>query len=290
MFKKLSILAALALMAAGCNKTQTQTQVPVHVHVNDFRITIDTFTDTKATKTAEEYDKLKASTLAFYDGSTEAYKSTQIKGSLEEGETFGEFSLSLPMGSYTMVVLGSSLSDNEPAITLTSPISASFGDYPARETFAATQAVNITNTSAVDISATLSRIMSKLQVASSDVRTTNAASVKMTFSKGGKAFNPTTGLATSNTGFSNAVSLSTDVGEASQSSSYLFLATDDQTMDVTIETLDADNNVLFSKTVQDVPFKRNRITKLSGTLYTNSSVSGSFQLNTTWIDTHNVNF
>lgn len=290
MFKKITFFAALALMAASCNKTQTQTQVPVHVHVNDFAISTDQFPDTKA-ETAASYTGVKAITLAFYksDG-TEQYKVTQLRSDNTTYTTFGEFTLSLPMGSYTMVVLGYGLNTGEPAITLTSPTSATFGDYPARETFAATQAVNITNTSAVDISATLSRIMSKLQVASSDVRTTNAASVKMTFSKGGKAFNPTTGLATSNTGFSNAVSLSTDVGETSQSSSYLFLATDEQTMDVTIETLDADNNVLFSKTVQDVPFKRNRITKLSGTLYTNSSVSGSFQLNTTWIDTHNVNF
>ena len=39
---------------------------------------------------------------------------------------------------------------------------------------------------------------------------------------------------------------------------------------------------LFSKTVQNVPFKRNRITKLSGAMYTNSSTGGSFQLSTDW--------
>ena len=33
---------------------------------------------------------------------------------------FGQFSLSLPLGTYTMVVLGHGLSNGEPAITLTS--------------------------------------------------------------------------------------------------------------------------------------------------------------------------
>ena len=54
-------------------------------------------------------------------------------------------------------------------------------------------------------------------------------------------------------------------------------------MNVTIETLDADGNTLSTKTVNDVPFKRNRITQLSGPIYTNSGVSGGFQLNTDWL-------
>lgn len=286
------LLVALGLVAASCSikEDRIQCTVPVTVHVNDFAIS-QTGLDTKATQAVADYSAVKALTLAFYDsGGTEVYKATQLRDSMGEGETFGNFSLSLPMDSYTMVVLGYGLKEGEPAITLTSPTTATFGDYPARETFATTQAVNITSTSAVNLSATLSRIMSKLQVASSDVRTTNASSVKVTFSKGGKGFNPTTGLATSNTGFSNVVSINTGVGEASQSSSYLFLATDEQTMDITIETLDADGNTLFSKTVQDVPFQRNRITILTGTLYTNSSIGSSFQMNTTWIATYNGNF
>ena len=286
------LLVALGLVAASCSikEDRLECQAPVSVQINDFAIS-QTGLDTKVTQAVADYSAVKALTLAFYDsGGKEVYKATQLRDSMGEGETFGNFSLSLHMDSYTMVVLGYGLKEGEPAITLTSPTSATFGDYPARETFATTQAVNITSTSAVNLSATLSRIMSKLQVASSDVRTTNASSVKVTFSKGGKGFNPTTGLATSNTGFSNVVSINTGVGEASQSSSYLFLATDEQTMDITIETLDADGNTLFSKTVQDVPFQRNRITILTGTLYTNSSIGSSFQMNTTWIATYNGNF
>ena len=142
----------------------------------------------------------------------------------------------------------------------------------------------------MDISATLSRIIAKLQVASTDGRASNATNVRMTMSAGGKAFNPTTGLATVNTGFSNIVGISVAAGSRSSSISYILLDTDEQTMDVTIETLDANGNTLFSKHVENVQFKRNRVTKLTGKMYTSESVGSSFQLETEWLPDHIHNF
>ena len=277
-------------------------RVPVTVNVSGFSVSQEEFPSgstrsgavrgtTRAAADPATYDGVKALTLAFYAGDgTETFKTTQTKGALEEGETFGEFTLSLPMGNYTMVVIGHGLNDGEPAVTLTSPTEATFGEYPARETFATTQTVNIASTSAVNLSATLDRIIAKLRVVSTDGRTANAANVRMTMSAGGKSFNPTTGLAITNGGFSNAVNISAAAGSTSSSISYLFLTTDEQTMDVTIETLDEDGAVLFSKTVNNVPFKRNRVTNLTGTMYTNNSVSGAFQVETEWLSDYNGTF
>ena len=70
-----------------------------------------------------------------------------------------------------------------------------------------------------------------------------------------------------------------------------FLNTDEQDIDVTIETLDADGNSLFSKTIQNVPFKRNRKTILTGAMYTNTGMAGSFQVNTDWLTSgDDINF
>ena len=303
-------MVAFGMIAASCSNESVNDvenaveniQVPVQVHVSDFSVSQEEFPSgptrigaargtTRAAADPATYDGVKALTLAFYAGDgTEAFKTTQTKGSLEEGEIFGEFALSLPMGSYTMVVIGHGLNAGEPAITLTSPTAATFGEYPARETFATTQPVNITSTSAVNLSATLNRIIAKLQVVSTDGRTANATNVRMTMSAGGKSFSPTTGFATVNTGFSNTVGISAAAGSTSSSISYLFLTTDEQTMDVTIETLDADGNTLFSKTVNNVPFKRNRVTKLTGTMYTNNSVSGGFQIETAWEEQYDDTF
>lgn len=262
---------------------------PVTVHVDGFSLTQDEFPGTRAVQSVEYYSGVKAITLAFYSGNTEVLKTTQTKGALEEGETFGEFTTALPMGSYTMVVIARGQGDGD-VFTLTSPTEAAYTSDHSRETFAATQEVIINNTSAVDISATLNRIVAKLQVYSSDNRTANATSVRMTFATAGKAFSPSTGLAISNTGFVNTVPISATVGTTSNSVSYLFLAEDEQEINVTIETLNSEGNTLFLKTVENVPFKRNRITKLTGAMYTSDAVSGAFQLETTWLPDHNADF
>ena len=296
--KKLFFIAGLVLLFAACsnesenmvNNAQMEEAVtPVKVHVSGFSVSQEDYPTTRAAQDVTDYTGVKAITLAFYNGSTEVYKHEQVRGALEEGETLGEFECSLPMGSYTMVVIARGQGDGD-VFTLTSPTEAAYTGDHSRETFAYTQAVDITNTSAVDISATLNRIVAKLQVFSTDNKTSNANSVRMTFAAGGKAFNPTSGLATANTGFVNTVPISAAVGSTSNSVSYLFLAADEQDIDVTIETLDGEGNTLFSKTVQNVPFKRNRVTKLTGAMYTNDAVSGAFQLETAWLEDENVPF
>ena len=62
------------------------------------------------------------------------------------------------------------------------------------------------------------------------------------------------------------------------------------TMDVTIETLDADGAVLFSKTVNDVPLRRNSITTLTGAMYSPAATTATFTLNTDWLPGNSVNF
>ena len=291
--KKKLFMAGLILLFAACSSDKdsiySDTSVPVRVHVNDFALSMDEFPTTRASAVTS-YNGVKAITLAFYtsDG-TEQYKVTQLRSDDSNYTTFGDFELTLPLGSYTMVVLGYG-KDVDDALVLTSPTQAEYTGAHTRETFAATQAVNINSTDAVELSATLNRIIAKLEVYSSDNRTANATNVRMTFSTGGKAFNPTSGLATVNTGFSNTVGISSAVGATTKSVSYLFLATDEQTANVTIETLDSDGNTLFTKTVNNVPFQRNRVTKLTGAMYTNPGVTSSFQLNTDWSEDTNLTF
>ncbi len=61
-------------------------------------------------------------------------------------------------------------------------------------------------------------------------------------------------------------------------------------MTITIQALDASNNVLITKTVTNVPFKRNRMTTLTGAVYTPGSSSATFQLETAWLDGVTVTF
>ena len=168
------------------------------------------------------------------------------------------------MDSYTMIAIAYTTKDGSP-FELTSPVAAAFTGAHVYETFTCTQAVDIEDANSVELSATLTRVVSMLTVVSTDTL------VRMTFSAGGKSFNPTTGLATVNTGF------------ATTSSSPIFLAIDEQTMNVTIDVLNADGHVLSSKLVENVPFRRNRRTKLTGPLYS-APAAASFLLSTDWIE------
>ena len=97
--------------------------------------------------------------------------------------------------------------------------------------------MNINSTEAVDISATLGRIVAKVNITSTDNRPAIVAAIRATFSAGGKAFNPTTGLSTVNSGFRNTVVLQNAPGGTSGIVSYLFLVTIDEVTDNDCEGL-----------------------------------------------------
>lgn len=280
-------IIGVCLLFTGCHKDRITQLTKIKIHVNGFSIEQEDISGAK--DAIADYSGVNAVTLAFYttDG-TEQYQVTQLRSDATTYTTFGDFDLSLPMGSYTMVVVAYKTQDDSPFV-LTGPAAAAFTGAHAFETFATTQAVNITSTSDVNLSATLSRIVAKLQVLSTDGKTTNASSIRMTMFAGGKGFNPATGLATSNTGFANTVSISAATGSTSNSISYLFLATDEQTMDVAIDVLDSDGNSISHREVSDVPFKRNRLTKLTGSLYSTDAGS-AFQLSTTWLSDTTIAF
>lgn len=284
MFKKLLFAALVALMAASCSKTSTPT-APVTVNVENFRITIDTFSDTKSAVDPASYTYVSALDLAFYNGDTQVFKATQIKGD-NTYTTFGQFSCSLPIGTYTLVAIGRANFEGD-EFSLTSPTSASYSSERPRETFCYTQTVTITNTSPLNLSITLNRIVSGFRISSTDNRPEEITKIRTTYHKGSKSFSPTTGLGLNDNGFSQINNPSTAVDAPIGVTSYVFLTSDEETMDVTIEALNDNNVVLYSKTLQNVSFKRNRMTKGLGTVFSTTSSAG-FQLETDWLEDNNI--
>ena len=289
--------AAFMLLAASCsneesldssvNLSSVQAQTPVTVWVDGFAVSQDEFPGTTRAQSVDAYSGVTFLTLAFYaSNGTAVYKQTQNRDDDATYDTFGEFSTSLPLGSYTMVVVANG-GNNVP--TLTSATSATYGENVVGDTFVKSQEMNITSTEAVNLDATLDRIVSCIAVVSSDGRTDEAKKLRITTTTGSRSFNPTTGLATVNSGIVATITHPEAVGTVTKSASLLFLAADEQTADVTIETLDENNNVLFSKTVSDVPLKRNRRTVLTGAMY-QATAAGTFSVNTDWLTDKNMNF
>ena len=294
--KKYSIFAGLVLMfATGCSKESdnevksNDALVPVTVHLDGFTTTQEDFDVTRTAASISSNSELNAVVLAFYNGSTEVYKTAQLMDDATTYTTFGTFDLNLPMGNYTMVAIA--YRDHETGLFgLTSPTAASYAGDHAFDTFVKTQTVNITTTDPVDVSATLNRVVSRLKVVSTDRKTADVANVRMTLSAGSRSFNPTTGLATVNTGFANTVSCSAATGTISTSRTTFFLSTDEQKMNVTIETLNANGGVIRSTTVNNVCFKRNRVTVLTGPMYNDVHSAGTFLIEPDWLADVNIAF
>ena len=295
---KYILSAVVLLLAFSCSKEAAEPIVegyaPVRVHVSDFSISVNEFSDTRTRATdPEDYDTVKTITLAIYDSeNTEVYTSTQVKSDATTYTTFGEFSFNLPVGNYTMVAIGRDVGTDD-ALTLTSPTLAGYTSERVRQTFCATQSVSVSSpTQLLDLSVTLNRTVTMLIIHSTDTRPTGANKVRTTYSKGCKSFNPTTGLAINDNGFSliNNINSSQKVGDKVGIGNFSFLYTDEKTMDITLEVLDANDQVLVTKSIPDVPLKRNRQTILRGPLFTPSVSSAAFTLETSWIKGNIVEF
>ena len=295
-------LAAMALLAATSCSNESELTVgnqneepqsaltPVTVRVGDFSMSMEDFSDetTRAAENPGTYNNVKALTLAFYtsDGTSQAYCSTQLKADASTYTTFGSFSLTLPGGSYKMIVLGY---NSEVPVVFNSMSDVTFGEDKSRELFCYTQDVNISVQTPVDLTATLNRIVTKLNVKSSDNLTADVKKIRISLSKGGKSFNPFTGFATSDAGYVSEVTVTSEVGKTTLCSVNFFIAVEGETMNVTIATLDANDNVIFSKVVENVAFKRNRITLLTGAMY-DGRATGAFTLETSWLDQYEETF
>ncbi len=295
--KKNLILAGIALLFAACSdndneviNNNSEELVPVTIRFSGFSISQEDFPTTRVAEDAEDYTSVSAIDLVMFasDGS-EAYRHTQQRNDGTTYTTFGEFSFTIPVGNYTLVAVARANYTGD-AFTLTSPTAAAYTSERPRETFCLTQAVTVTSASALDLDATMNRISSWLKIVSTDGRPASATKIRTTFGKGGKSFNPTTGLATTDTGFSQTNNPSTAVGAAIEVNALPFLYTDEESMTITIEALDASDNVLATRVVNNVPFKRNRITILRGAVFTASASAAAFQLETSWLEDETVNF
>lgn len=284
MFKKLLFAGLVALVAASCSKSSTP-MAPVNVHVEDFVVTINKFTDTKAAQSPADYDMVKALTLAFYSGETVVYSATQIRSETPTG--FGNFSCNLPIGTYTLVAVARHTGTDD-VFTLSGPTSAGYTSERPRETFCYSQSVTVTNTSPLNLDITLNRIVSALNIVSTDNRPAGITKTRTSYSKGSRSFNPSTGLALDDNGFTLTNTPSAAVGSTINVTSFLFLSSNEETMDITVEALGAGDVVLYSKTLHNVSFKRNRRTVAEGAIFTTDPSSAGFLLETDWLEDHTV--
>jgi len=289
------VLAGLLLLLVSCGKevdNQMERSIPVRVHVSDFSFSNEDFpaAATRAESSPVSYESIRAIDVAIFSGNTRVYAATQLKDDASTYTTFGEFECRLPIGTYTMVAVARNRSTGD-EFTITSPTQAAYTTERARETFCNTQTIQVDGTTPVDVSPVMNRVMAMFWLTSTDAVPADVSRIRTTYTAGSKSFNPTTGLATDDDGFVVTNSSKPDKsGGVLDIFSIVFLAADQETMDLTIDVLDANNTVLLTKHLKDVHFRRNQITKATGAVFTPGPTTLTFTLNTTWLPDEPYNF
>ena len=287
-------LAGLLLLLVSCGKevdNQMERSIPVRVHVSDFSFSNEDFpaAATRAESSPVSYESIRAIDVAIFSGNTRVYAATQLKGDASTYTTFGEFECRLPIGTYTMVAVARNRSDGD-EFTITSPTQAAYTTERARETFCNTQTIQVDGTTPVDVSPVMNRVMAMFWLTSTDAVPADVSRIRTTYTAGSKSFNPTTGFATDDDGFVVTNSAKPDKNGVLDIFSIVFLAADQETMDLTIDVLDANNTVLLTKHLKDVHFRRNQITKATGAVFTPDPTTLTFTLNTTWLPDEHYDF
>ncbi len=266
------------------NGTSVET-AEVRIHLDDIIITNEPLYGTRTTD-AVDYSAIGALMVAFYDkDSTEVYSHTQLRNDPTTYTTFGDFTFTLPVGQYTMVVVGRDYRYGD-VFQLNGLTSAGYTSERVRETLSTAQEVSVIGTDPVDVSVTIGHVITFLNVLSTDVRPSEVVKIRTTYSAASKSYDPTTGLATDSLGFS--LTNSTGDAEYLKIGNYAFLSHEEMKMGITIESLDADDKVLYSKTIPNVPLKLNRKTTLRGPLFTPNAIS--IKVETEWEDPLIIDF
>lgn len=255
-------------------------EVTINLSGLDFIITPD---DAFASRATAAEAKIASITLTAYD-SEGGVAFTCTQAATDEG--FGTITAKFPVGTYTFVAVAHNASDATASIV--SSAEAAISGTMGLGLYSASQQVVISGNSSQSVQMDMGkRITSTFGVKITDPTPSEAESVQIVVSPSAVkptaySFNPATGFAAENWRYERTVSktannLSTFTNIVLQD--HLLLTSAEQQLDVQINVLDADNQVLYTRSKEGVTFRQGTRTVATGTFFSASS-TGSFTFDT----------
>lgn len=205
--------------------------------------------------------------FAVFDGTQKVSNISQSAG--DSG--FGAVSVNLAPGDYTVVVAAHSQTKS---ITVASPSEVQFSN-PLTDVFYYSGDVSVGDRpSAQDIS--LSRAVAMFRFNCTDPVPEGVVTMQFKYSGGSLRLDPSTGFGTSASSQTATFDIDeSHVGQPATFEVYTFPhQTDDVLTKMTVSALDAEENVLYERTFQNVPIKTNQITVYSGAFFTGTGSGG----------------
>ena len=203
----------------------------------------------------------------------------QLHQSDPSAENFGKPSLTLSYGSHHVYFVASR--GTEPILSTTD---GTITWSSVRDTFWKDYEVSVVSTSNGNRAVTLDRVVTKLNLAFTDAISSDAATINFAPATWYYGLNYKTGEPTAATASqTNTMNVPSGyAGRTDVSVSYFSISPSSEwTTDVTVNSKDADGNIIGQGVMTAVSLKRNRVTEYSGPLFT-AGGEMSLTLNGTW--------
>ncbi|MBR1644428.1 MAG: hypothetical protein IJ684_03565 [Bacteroidales bacterium] len=284
-----SVVAAAVLAFAACSKQESGLQTLVRISVDPFTFTTEGI-DNEQMQNKLSADTMAWITVAVYDadaGQLVYHESQQKSAQASSGAHYGDVEMRLHAGNYIVQALAYNSSEE---IELLSQQSARFAGIKS-DCHVGTKAVAVTGSGTVDISMHLNRIVAKFGMRMWGPIPDSVASMELAFSGGDGLFNPANGNLTVDTAFVYSTTVSSIVRAMDSVTLYALtlLTGQTQTMDITARARNAQGQLLFERTFENVRLERNKSTLARGDFFS-ATAEGNFSVDLDYEEGEVINF
>lgn len=181
---------------------------------------------------------------------------------------FGSANIGVNKGNYTLVIIAHNGTGN---CTISTPEKVTFSSNKVTDTFISYSTFTIEDKN-IDIPVSLNRAVSKIKVIdTSENKPSNLSQFKFYYTGGSSTLNPKTGFGCVN-------SKQTEYREKNDSGIYeiySFPHENDDLIKLTITALNSSGTSIKEKVISDIPITKNKITNLTGSIFSEGDVSPS---------------
>ena len=282
----MGMLSFLSVMLCACsNETSTIPEEEGNSKTFTFQVTnyMQYAMDegTRAAIAPSESKRIQHLALGIFDATTNTLVApVQIQNKTDQG--YGSFTAKLNYGTYRLVFLGYGGSNS--ILKMENPEEISFENNTLPQTFLSSSVFTVDANTAATTSVVLKRVVSGFELTMADAVSSRTAGIKIKSTGGGMVLNAKTGLAKASTGRENTIDIPESYhGQTGKSVIfYLFLPTNEESMDITASAVDENGEAFIERTFANVPMKINTRTTYQGNFFVDMPHGFSITMEDDW--------
>ena len=282
----MGMLSFLSVMLCACsNETSTIPEEEGNSKTFTFQVTnymqyaMDEGTRAAIAPSASE--RIQHLALGIFDATTNTLVApVQIQNKTDQG--YGSFTAKLNYGTYRLVFLGYGGSNS--ILIMENPEEISFENNTLPQTFLSSFEFTVDANTAATTSVVLKRVVSGFELTMADAVSSRTAGIKIKSTGGGMVLNAKTGLAKASTGRENTIVIPESYHGLTGKSVifYLFLPSNEESMDITASAVDENGEAFIERTFTDVPMKINTRTTYQGNFFVDMPHGFSITMEDDW--------